>query len=252
LFGGGCGLFGGGCGGGCGDCGGGCGGDCGGGGCGCDSCCQTSDRYFSLFGGWNDFSDLSAEASIAGTQIPATQATADIGTDDGYLLGGAIGRRISCHLRGEFDATYRNNSLTDITVNATTTGAQTNVLNTAIDGRVNMYTSMTNLYWDFGQDCSAFRPYVGIGAGVAFFDVEAQATGVNVGLDTSSAAFQGIIGASWKTQNCTEWFAEYRVLEADEPELGVQFDDGAGNAGQVNANLNIQANSAVFGIRFSR
>ncbi|HMP79635.1 MAG TPA: outer membrane beta-barrel protein, partial [Pirellulaceae bacterium] len=181
--------------------------DCGASGCGssgCGDCC----RYFSLFGGW-----VEADSSrLKSPTVPGGPGGLDLEVEynTGWLIGGAIGRRLNCNWRFELESAYRNHSFDQVVDGAG--GAA------PVDGRINVYSGMANIYRDlFGQNaCRRWQPYVGAGAGFAFVKADPSFGGGAWSVDDSAFAVQGIAGVTFCTSACTQFFAEYRVFGTDD------------------------------------
>ena len=184
----------------------------------CKTACVCSDRYLSMYGGWTDYYDFGGRAGIDGLG----EAFFDFQTNDGYALGTAIGRRLDNGLRREFEFTYRNNTIGSVTAAVPDLGS----IGFDLGGSVNSYAGMYNLYYDITRwQSSRLTPYIGGGIGFAFtdtnvaFDVFGQP--VEIDTETSSFAYQGIAGISYKLKSQVELFSEYRVFGIDEEQLAV-------------------------------
>jgi len=146
------------------------------------------------------------------TGIVTGSASADFETKDGYAVGTALGRYWNSNLRSELEFAFRNNSLETVTASATGLGSIT----ADLDGKVNSYSGMYNLYYDLGSiGQTPLRPYVGGGAGFAFlnFDVRSPALpGVALDINSSSFAYQGMVGLAYQMTDRINLFSEYRVF----------------------------------------
>src|ERR671912_1970840 len=109
--------------------------------------------------------------------------------DTGWAAGGHVGYDF-VGPRVELEGMYRSNTGTG---NVLFPGGVANVR-----GRIDQVSVMANLLYDF-MPTSAFTPFIGAGAGIAFVDSTIQ--GCN--LCSTQFAYQGIIGVTW---NITEAF----------------------------------------------
>jgi len=181
----------------------------------CDTCGVTdsyfapqainnSGRYFSLFGGVTAIDDQVS----TGFQ---RNVLADF--DEGFNVGGAIGRRINggpYRVEGEF--TYRNNDADEVTFNGNP--------QPGVDGGIDSYALMLNVYRDFNTN-GRIRPYIGGGLGFAFVDSDFQYGGLPAIVDGSDStfAYQAMAGVSAALRNNVDFFVEYRFFAADSPQL---------------------------------
>ena len=109
--------------------------------------------------------------------------------DTGWAAGGKVGYDF-VGPRVELEGLYRSNTGTG---NVLFPGGVANVR-----GRIDQVSVMANLLYDF-MPTSAFTPFIGAGAGIAFVDSTIQ--GCN--MCSTQFAYQGIIGVAW---NITEAF----------------------------------------------
>ena len=109
--------------------------------------------------------------------------------DTGWAAGGKLGYDF-VGPRVELEGLYRSNNGTG---NVLFPGGVANVR-----GRIDQVSVMANLLYDF-MPTSAFTPFIGAGAGIAFVDSTIQ--GCN--MCSTQFAYQGIIGIAW---NITDAF----------------------------------------------
>ena len=109
--------------------------------------------------------------------------------DTGWAAGGKLGYDF-VGPRVELEGLYHSNTGTG---NVLFPGGVANVR-----GRIDQVSVMANLLYDF-MPTSAFTPFIGAGAGIAFVDSTIQ--GCN--MCSTQFAYQGIIGVAW---NITEAF----------------------------------------------
>jgi opacity protein-like surface antigen len=130
-------------------------------------------------------------ASDPSVTIGGASGQFDVGS--GVTYGGAFGRRFTDSLRGELEMSYRSNALK---------GASLRGIDAAQpDGDLAALFLMANVYWDFAPiqaGPARFRPYVGLGAGIAQeVDVDLRAGGAQGEFSGSRAAWQVALGVNW-------------------------------------------------------
>jgi opacity protein-like surface antigen len=158
--------------------------------------------YHSLFGGLTSPNNLSFDSDPA----------FDLDLKRGWMIGRAWGRQINCNWRAEFETSYRSNSASDFELSDATLGLS--------NGRLNVMSGMVNVIRDFrpmGRN-DQIRPYAGVGAGVAFVDLEATLPGAPATFfdsRDSTFAYQFIAGVSHKIRNCVDLYGEYRYYGMD-------------------------------------
>ena len=214
----------------------------GGGSDGYNPCCPM--KYFSVFGGGTNFQDISPnifQSDVNGTNIIEPR----LGVQDGWAAGGAIGRSFGRRLRGEMEFSYRNASFQSagIAVNGIPQGAL------PLEGKINSYSFMPNLYFDVNP-CGRFNMYVGGGGGVTFNDldvVERNLLPLNLRLRNSTFAYQGILGISAKLNARTDLFIEYRYFGTDKLKI-----DAATVGNSLSTAVDITSNNYFIGLRVKR
>ncbi len=213
------------------------------GGCGAyDPCCPT--KYYSIFGGVSDFQDIFYSLDLDDGNGGTLDLDAILATETGWAAGGAVGRSIGRRMRGELTFTYRTASVENggVLIGGQPIGA------VDLDGSLNMYAFMPNLLFDFCPK-SKFNPYVGVGSGVVFQDLEViePTIPVSVEWNDSSWAYQGIVGISSCLNSRTELFVEYRFFETDEFSLDVGTPIGS-----ASFTTDTTAHNVLFGLRIQR
>lgn len=176
---------------------------------GCDAAfCSLLDsdpcnRYYaSLFGGWNFLHDYSGDNPAASLDV--------IGSfNDGWAIGGAVGREIGDSLRGELEFAFRDNTGDQWTVN----GAPG-----SWSGHANVYSGMANLYYDFAK-LGFVKPYVGGGIGFAAVDATLETGMATIDIDDTAFAYQGIAGVATELSRNAELFTEYRYFGFEEVDV---------------------------------
>lgn len=151
--------------------------------------------YASVYSGWVFLNDYEG-----GNVLTPSRGT----FDDGWLLGGAVGKCLNNCNRFEMEFFYRNNR-----------GNQwSGPLGTAAwDGRLNSFSSMANLLHDFRglQGCYT-TPYAGAGAGAAYLEGEFSTPAADYRLDDTVFAYQGILGLRTQLTCRTSLLTEYRYF----------------------------------------
>jgi opacity protein-like surface antigen len=207
-----------------------------------DSWCPT--RYFSVYGGATYFHDIDPNISVAAANLPVTTVER-LDLNDGWGIGGAVGRSVGSRLRVELDFTYRNATVNTATLNVN--GVSSGAI--PVEGRANLYSIMPNLLLDLCPH-GPLNAYIGVGAGVSFNDLQVfeAITPVSVELQDSSFAWQGIAGLSTNLGQNAELFFEYRYFATDE----LQIDAAAGPLGAASVDVDITSNNFFAGLRLKR
>ncbi len=221
-------------------CDGGCNSGCGG----MDTGCGNPRRYLSAFGGWTKINDASIDLSLTDQFNQTQNAELELEADNGWCVGGSIGRQLGQRFRTDMEFAYRSNPLESASI--LTAGAAP--LTAALDGKLNLYSGMANLFFDF-KDCSncGLTPYIGAGAGFAFVDANIQPVGVpaTIDLQTSSFAYQFIAGAAMPVSQRASLFAEYRYFGIGDFSLNI----AAQGLGALSADGSINSHNVFAGLR---
>ncbi len=169
---------------------------------------------------------------------------APLDLNDGFVLGGAVGRTLGRRFRAEMEFSYRNARLQSAGVSIN--GQPQGTLD--LDGTLNQYAAIPNLLIDLNPG-GRFNLYTGFGAGVVFNDLDARepTTPIGVRLRASSFAYQGIVGLSTRIGCRLEPFAEYRYFGTDKLQI-----DAAAPIGSAEADVDITSNNIIFGFRMYR
>jgi opacity protein-like surface antigen len=180
----------------CGDCGTNCGTAC----RPCVDCC----KYLKGFGG--------------GVQLGDYQATDGIFIyegefSDGFLAGGALGRKIMPFLNMEAEFCYRTNDGDEVSV-YDLQGQQ--LFEEPWEGDIQVYSGMTNYLLEGCRRIGHCGIYGGAGAGYAFVDGELTSTAFSVDIDDSGFAYQFIAGISRAIGCRADVFAEYRYFAVED------------------------------------
>ena len=108
-----------------------------------------------------------------------------------------------------------------------------NIPGTAINGKVGQLTAMANILYDF-MPASAFTPYIGAGAGIAFVDS-------NASLGSTQFAYQAMLGLAYNISDSMRFQVEGRYLGTTNPSVNTPI----GNVSFQNQNI-----LALAGIQF--
>ena len=142
--------------------------------------------------------------------------------NNGYALSFAAGRRHNRRLRSEIEVAIRGNQINDVF----NFGVPTE---TTQDGNITATSLMKNFIVDIPNN-SVFTPYVGVGIGLSYIDVEfgeassvdGEATG---GDDETLFSYQAIGGVATKLTSAADFIVEYRFLGTAEGDFdGVRRD----------------------------
>ena len=168
--------------------------------------------YVSLFGGVSFLDDVDTEVSLTGYNYDYS-----VDTKTGYLLGGAIGMRIWDPLRAEVELSYARWKAKSYDYQGT--------LSYDANGHLSAAYLLGNLWVDIPTQ-SAFTPYVGGGAGVAWVDADTSFNGTPLGYGDGEVGFAFQLGAGVKV-DLTDWVAldvGYRFKGV----LDIDFEDAGG------------------------
>jgi opacity protein-like surface antigen len=155
----------------------------------------SAKPYLSLGGMWVDLRDADAEL--------------DVDFDDGWGAFVAIGKQFEL-FRLEGEAAYRRNDIDGIGIGGIRAGS---------GDKVEAMSGMVNAYLDF--DLLQFRPFIGLGAGMARIDADlGTVTGFGrVDDDDYAFAWQAMVGLSFATQPVS-FDIGYRYFDAENPKFG--------------------------------
>ena len=118
--------------------------------------------------------------------------------DTGFAGVAAFGYRYGSNYRGEIELGYRTNGIDDLS------GATT-----AVQGDVNTWTLMANVLYDYSP-AGKFRPYFGVGAGIARIDIDGATPvdGTTINDHDAVPALRGILGISYDLAENVEIFGD--------------------------------------------
>ena len=182
-------------------------------------------KYYNLFGGTNLLDQVN------GTTVTPEPFSLDF--NEGFLLGISSGRYLNACTRVELEGVWRNNTVDTLVINNAAT---------PVAGRVNNYSSMINLYREFGS--GKLRPYIGAGLGMAFVKGDFLINGAPGRVDDYEFAYQGIAGLSFWQTSSREFFAEYRYFANTDSDLT----DGTGVL--ISDDFSYKSHGLIFGVRF--
>ncbi len=194
-------------------------------------CCCEPMFYVSIFGGYTGLQD-SSPLFLPGTDF---QASGSVNYNDGFGVGLAVGQVQGENLRTELEFSYRYNGTDSLQ-------AQSQIL--PLDGSVESYAGMFNLYWDFRPQpaLACIRPYLGGGVGFAFVESKVSNRSVPVVNEDyrsdSSFAWQLMGGFSRQLNYHIDGFVEYRYFSAESIRLNLDAPIAAlGNVGYDTNNI---------------
>ncbi|MEM7203407.1 MAG: outer membrane beta-barrel protein [Planctomycetota bacterium] len=173
------------------------------------SACQgpTPRGYVQVRGGWSGAEDSGHGADVESDTFP------------GPSVAGALGARLGAGLRAEVEVSYRQHVFGDFAIAGSEVGGH---------GDAFAYAAMLNAFYDFATQ-SPWRPYLGVGTGLARVGYEVDSFGMRF-LDDDDDVFavQGLVGLGREFGDW--WFASvgYRLLATENPVmrdgLGRRFD----------------------------
>ena len=175
-------------------------------------------RTMTLLGGWNFANSIDIADPTIAAGVPAAEA---IDFADGYAISFAFGRRHSHRLRSEIELALREN---DLAFGSDESGRipivqlptpQGPVVSDQ-DDRVGVYSVMKNFIFEHAND-SRLTPYVGVGLGWSYLDVESTTAGIDEGVGAFS--YQGIGGVATRLNKAVDFIVEYRFLGTSEVEF---------------------------------
>lgn len=162
---------------------------------------QDVGPYVSIFGGLNLANDSDIRVEVPSGTFFSSGTMYYL---DGAIGGVAIGHRWANGTAVEGELAYSRNPF-DYETLAAVPGT------ISLDGEFETITLMANLYHFYEND-SAFTPYVGVGAGVAFMEVSSITAGATDRFNGSDIgfAYQAIAGVSYRVMERTDIAFEYR------------------------------------------
>jgi hypothetical protein len=107
--------------------------------------CGSSGRYLSMFGGWTKVRDASTDIAFTDQNFQTQVAEQELLADNGWCIGGSVGRRLGQRFRTDMEFAYRNNSMESVSFSSP--GNAPFVAD--LEGKLNLYSGITNLFFDF-------------------------------------------------------------------------------------------------------
>ena len=174
-------------------------------------------RTLTVMGGANYANSLASEGVIFDPDegVPSFDSIFD-DPDSGYAISFAFGRRHNHNLRSEIEIAIRGNDLS-------TSGIEEPISefpSSDDDNQVTTYSVMKNFIHDFSNR-SRLTPYVGVGLGYSYLDIESFADGIDDGV--SAFSYQAIGGVATKINKAADIVVEYRFLGTTEVEVADFF-----------------------------
>ena len=108
--------------------------------------------YISVFGGVSFLEDIDTTYDGNGLDY-------SVETDDGFVVGVAVGAQVFNNVRGELEFAFSEHD----------GDQETDVTGVSVNGDIQTYYLLANAWYDFKFD-SMFQPYVGGGLGIGFVD----------------------------------------------------------------------------------
>jgi opacity protein-like surface antigen len=178
-------------------------------------------------------------------------------TLDGVAAGGAIGRYFYRQARVEFEYTFRENGIGDMTEFTFSDDLRTARINdtlinsvvTGADGNMESNSFIWNIVADLRpRTVGCLNGYLGGGIGVLYVDSDIATATATFDINDTSFAYQGLAGINYPIRDRIDLFTEYRYLGANN--IDVQRTDMMGTV-SLGA-FRFDSHSLVFGMRFLR
>jgi opacity protein-like surface antigen len=174
---------------------------------------EPAGWYVSLFGGVSWLEDVKTDYEFIGYD---GSYHADIETDTGFIVGGAVGTHFTEDLRLELEVAYSENDVDKI-------GYSNDDVHGNYDahGQFGILTIMANLWYDLPLS-EELKPYIGGGAGVAIVDADVSyddSPGYDPIFDDSPVVFAFQVGAGlrWQVLENVTLDVGYRLRGMDGP-----------------------------------
>lgn len=200
------------------------------------------EPYLQLHGGGVFLQDI--KAISLDSQLLGGDAALALDANSGFAGGLALGVRRGDFLSLEHEFTYRHNDWRDLQFQGS--ALDLDDFQMAVDGGIRSYASMSNLKLELPGRW--IRPYVGGGAGFAFFDSSLADIDTASSLDLSfpSFTYQGIAGVAWSLFPRLEVFTEYRYFAMTPVEFRVGLEGESLGAGLAYATENVFVGIRLF------
>jgi opacity protein-like surface antigen len=177
--------------------------------------------YMALSGGYtlSSSATIKSKTTESGIELPS----ADMSLDPGYAVIGAFG---FCQgaVRGEFELSYRNNNVSDMSVS--------HVDLSDVSGHLSTFTMAANGYYDF-QIARPLFIYVGGGAGLAFVNLDGSGvapggTFSDVSSNQGALVLQFMAGLDLQVARNLHLTAGYRLYSLFGANIAVVSNNGSG------------------------
>ena len=181
-----------------------------------------AEWYVSLFGGASWLDDVNTSYTFDGI---AGTYQADVETDVGFIVGGAIGTHLTDDLRVELEVAYSENDVDEIQYTNASNFEDTYDGN----GKFGILTFMANIWYDVPLS-EELKPYVGGGAGIAVVDGDVgydDFDDYDPIFDNSEVAFAFQVGAGlrWQVWENVTLDVGYRLRGIDGPTFDAKETD---------------------------
>ncbi|KTD46104.1 opacity protein-like surface antigen [Legionella quinlivanii] len=176
--------------------------------------------YASVFGGFTSVQDNISVSSQGWHRSKA-------GYDNNYNVGGRLGYKCT-PLRYEGELTYLTADLDHFYID--------DILQTGITGDTNAILAMANVYYDFPDMVPGIQPFLGVGIGYAYVNVDLNSTGplgvTRYSGSNSVFAYQGTGGFTYNFSEIYSVDIAYRYIGTQRPdELGKVYQAHLGTVG---------------------
>ena len=164
--------------------------------------------------------------------------------DDAFAFGVAAGQVLTPRLRTEVEFSYRSHDLYQFDVLT-----PTNTVAYKAGGEVQVYSGMTNVYWEFVNfPLLNAKPYLGAGLGFARVESDFQVGATSLLSPTydrdSALAYQWMAGLNWCTAPNMSVFVEYRFFAAE----NIRLESNLGGA--IPGLFDYRSKNLFAGVRF--
>jgi opacity protein-like surface antigen len=182
-----------------------------------------AEWYVSLFGGVSWLDEVKTDYTFDGY---SGDYHADIDTDVGFIIGGAIGTHLTDDLRVEVEVAYSENDVDQIKYDD---AIGVNSGSYDAHGKFGILTFMANIWYDVPLS-EELKPYVGGGAGIAIVDGDVGYDDIDDYdpiFDNSEVAFAFQVGAGlrWQVWENIALDVGYRLRGIDGPTFDAKETD---------------------------
>jgi opacity protein-like surface antigen len=207
---------------------------------------EPAGWYVSLFGGVSWLEDVKTSYTFDG--FDGTYQ-ADIDTDTGFIVGGAVGTHLTEDFRVELEVAYSENDVDEIAY----TDASNDKTSYDGNGKFGILTFMANVWYDVPLT-EELKPYIGGGAGIAIVDGDAgysDSPNYDPIFDNSEVAFAFQVGAGirWQVWDNVTLDVGYRLRGIDGPTFNAKETDPNFDTSDYDAQW-IWSHNVIGGISF--